>query len=235
MQPHAGCEQVRDGGRCRDIAETWIAASISAARAGTASRSFQYRGVSGLRPAEMLAAIERDHLAGHRRRFQDEAHRRRDLARGWCRAATASLRQRSRNCARGSGAGSAASGRARSPLTRMRGASASAIVWVRVHSPRLADRVGHEIRRQIPHPLIEQVDHDAAGIGGQQRREILDQHERRPQIDRQMRVPALARRGRDRIVLENRGVVDQHADRPERRRRVRQQALRPRLRRQDRR
>ena len=42
-----------------------------------------------------------------------------------------------------------------------------------------------------------------------------------------MRVPALAGRGRDRVVLENRGVVDQHADRPERRRGARQQARRP--------
>jgi hypothetical protein len=44
---------------------------------------------------------------------------------------------------------------------------------------------------------------------------ILDQDKRGAQINRDMRIPALARRRLDRIVSEYRGVVDQAADRPE--------------------
>ena len=35
----------------------------------------------GLCPAQMLAAVESDHLSRHRRRFKDEAHRGRDFFR----------------------------------------------------------------------------------------------------------------------------------------------------------
>ena len=84
----------------------------------------------------MLAAIERDHLAGHRRRRQDEAHRGGDLLAAWCRAAAASLRYCRRNCSslcRGLGR----VGPGPMALTRMRGASASAMVCVKVHSAAL--------------------------------------------------------------------------------------------------
>ena len=64
------------------------------------------------------------------------------------------------------------------PLTRIRGASASAIVWVNVHSPVFRNRVGNKIRGQRPNPLVEHVDDDPAGRGRQPRRHLLDQHKR---------------------------------------------------------
>ena len=82
------------------------------------------------------------------------------------------------------------------PLTRMRGASASAIVWVSAQSPALDTRVGDEMRRQRPHPLVEHVDHRALGLGGQAAGELLDQHEGRAQVGLEMGVPGRARGGR---------------------------------------
>ena len=59
------------------------------------------------------------------------------------------------------------------------------------------------------------------------RREGLDQLERRAQVRADVPVPALPGRGRDGVVLEDRGVVDQHGQRPaERRRRRRHQRRR---------
>ena len=51
------------------------------------------------------------------------------------------------------------------------------------------------------------------------RREGLDQLERRAQVRADVPVPALPGRGRDGVVLEDRGVVDQHGQRPAERRR----------------
>src|SRR5439155_25042897 len=109
-----------------------------------------------LSPAEMLAAVESDHLTRHCRRGEDETDRCGDLLRT-----------------------GAASQRKRGALARE---LFFALAWARQRrawpdavdpdargererhrlgqspEPSLADRVGDEIRRQAPHPLIEHVD-----------------------------------------------------------------------------
>src|SRR6266513_99758 len=62
-----------------------------------------------------------------------------------------------------------------------------------------------------------------SGLFRQMAREALHQHEGAAQIDREMALPAVARRGRDRVVFENRRVINETADRSQDRHGARQQ------------
>ena len=163
----------------------------------------------------MLAAIEDDHLTGHRiepengdhpignafgigaaaeRQFGEAARMRlgRDMRRrhGWAGADGVdpdARRQRLRQGAR--------------------------------HGPQhgLAEGVAEIGRRQVEHPLVDDVDDIAPGSGRQLRREIAREECRRFGMHGEMRVPQRLVEIGDGIALEQRGIVDQQGERAERR------------------
>ena len=174
----------------------------------------------------MLSAVERDHLAGHRRRSENEFDGRGHLAG----SAAAPERHHS---------GLAlelfrALPRARQRRSRADPVDPDARGERERHglreSPqtRLGQGVGDEVLGQVPHPLVEYVDDIAGPVRRQRGRHCLHQHEGRAQIGLHVPVPALPAGGGEAVMLENRGVVDQDADRPQRRPRALDQ--RPRLR-----
>ena len=174
------------------------------------------------RPLQVLPAVQRQHLPGQRRQRQDGHDGARDLLgpAPWPSGTEAACRA---NCF------------LRLVRVGQRRAGADAVhPDARRERQRhglgqrpqrgLGDGVGHEMRRQRPHPLVEHVDdhaprRPAAGAG-----EVLHQHEGRAQVRFQMRVPGGAGGVVPLVALERAGVVDQHADRAERRGGRRQQA-----------
>lgn len=71
------------------------------------------------------------------------------------------------------------------------------------------------MRREIPNPLVEDIDDDAVLIFRKRLGHHLREDKWRTQIWPDMRVPALSCRGIDFIALEPRGVVDQTTNWPE--------------------
>ena len=76
---------------------------------------------------------------------------------------------------------------------------------------RLGQRIGEELRRGFEHPLVDDIDDEAAGPGppGRHRR---GQQAGGGEVDGQMRHEARRRERAGCVVLEHRGVVDEEAD-----------------------
>ena len=100
-------------------------------------------------------------------------------------------------------------------FTRMRGASAERRRLRERPEPRLAEGVGHEVRREVPDALVDQIDDTALRRTGQRRREPLGEHEGRAQVDRHVALPARPVRALQVVIIEEGGVVDEAADGPE--------------------
>ena len=89
--------------------------------------------------------------------------------------------------------------------------------------PRLRDRVRKEVRGELQHPLIDNID-DVPGLPlGQMQKQRLRQQHRRPQVRILMERPALRCHRCNRIVPELRGVIDETHRRPEPRGHLRDQ------------
>ena len=82
--------------------------------------------------------------------------------------------------------------------------------------PGLGQGVGNEMRGQVPHPLVEDVDDVAGPVGRQCRGHRLHQNEGSAQVGLDMAVPAFPARRCDAVMLEYRGVVDQNRHRSQR-------------------
>src|SRR5258707_4314157 len=184
---------------------------------------FGLRSAVGEPPAEMLAAVEGDHLPGQRRRLQDEAKGAADLL---GRGAATERQPRALLGELGVALARAWQRRARADGVDAHARRQGERERLRQAPQRdLADRVRGEVRRQVPDPLIQQVDDIGLEVAGQARGQRLHEHDRRAQIGLEMGVPARAGRARNLVALEARGVVDQAGDRAERRRDARRQGL----------
>ena len=116
-------------------------------------------------------------------------------------------------------------------LTRMRGASACASVRVALHRAGLGGRVGEEVRRRLPHALVDDVDDVAARAGRQLGGEGLGQEAPAPsRLTASCASHTAGSSVADVVVDEHGGVVDeagsaapapalQSRDQPSRRRR----------------
>src|SRR5262249_26368491 len=165
-------------------------------------------------PLEMLAAIERDHLSGDRRRIEQEAH------------GAASLLDRSATAKRCRPTFALEVGLAGSAV-RQHGAWADGVdadaggqgLGQRLRcrpQRRLGDGVGEEIGGEPPDALVDHVDHASRVILGQGAREGLGEKNRRAQIDVKLDLPTRPVEGLDRIRFEPGGVVDETARRRKR-------------------
>ena len=162
----------------------------------------------------MFAAVQRDHLAGHRAGGQDIADAGRDLFRGGAMLQRGrvplhaemvlvlplALQRRSRS--------DGVDPDARRQRQRQ--------CLGQCPQPRLRQRIGNKIGGEVPHSLVQQIDNDAFRLVRQGARHALRQQERGAQIGLHMDVPAFARRRVPDIVFEARGIVHQAAHRPQR-------------------
>ena len=113
-------------------------------------------------PAQMLAAIDADHLPCHGRRIEEKPKRRGDIGRIWHHVSEWSRRAGWQSFRRfGARLAGSAPGRWRSPAPAAQDPCAA--VRVSAQSPILAKRVGHELGRQLQHALVDHVQHHATG------------------------------------------------------------------------
>ena len=168
----------------------------------------------GQQPAQMLAAIEHDHLPGHRGRRQDEVYRTADLfgrsaaPQGQRGAQATEARRRLMDAWQGGTRTDRIDANRRRERRRQR--------FGQYPQRGLAERIREEMGAQVPHALVDDVDDVALYPLLQLSGEVLDQHERGAQIALQVQVPRCPGGIERAIALECRGVVDQAAERPQR-------------------
>ena len=137
----------------------------------------------------MLAAVDRDHLARDAgRACQDTSPHRRSRP-GTCPrpSSTAAL-----CCAKSSSACRTLVRVGPGPiaLTRIRGASAWAMVCVAAEQRRLGQSVGVELGRELPDSLVDDIDDAAVPPGASCRAKSLRQEDGRAQVDRRNADPS---------------------------------------------
>lgn len=161
----------------------------------------------------MLAAIESNHLSSQRRSCENKSYCRRYLFR---RSASAEDR-------RSALALEIVIGLMDASQNRTRTDGIDAYAWCqrlgessrRRPKPRLGDRVGEEIRGQVPNPLIDDVDDVALATRWQTYGHCLSEEHGCLEIDAEMQIPRSIIEALDGVGQKFRSVIDEHRRRAE--------------------